>query len=89
MREEYNIMNLKPRKNPYVKTCKKQDTINPDENVTSHLKISLKQLVFHTRVPAICSKRNRFMIFLLAEILNFEVSGYIIAVESFCDLKVP
>ena len=38
MREEYNIMNLKPRKNPYVKTCKKQDTINPDENVTSHLK---------------------------------------------------
>lgn len=29
------------------------------------------------------------MIFLLAEILNFEVSGYIIAVESFCDLKVP
>ena len=38
MREEYNIMNLKPRKNPYVKTCNKQDTINPDENVTSHLK---------------------------------------------------
>ena len=36
MREEYNIMNLNPRKNPYVKTCKKQDTINPDENETSH-----------------------------------------------------
>ena len=86
MREEYNIMNLKPRKNPYVKTCKKQDTINPDENVTSHLKNQSKAVGISHQSS---SNRNRFMIFLLAEILNFEVSGYIIAVESFCDLKVP
>ena len=38
MREEYNIMNLKPRKNPYVKTCKKQVTINLDENVITYFK---------------------------------------------------
>lgn len=38
MHEEYNIMDLKPRKNPYVKTCKKQVTINLDENVITYFK---------------------------------------------------
>lgn len=38
MRKEYDIMNLKPRKSPYVKTCKKQVTINLDEDVFTYLK---------------------------------------------------
>lgn len=38
MREEYDIMNLNPRKNPYVKTCKKQVTINLDESVIMYFK---------------------------------------------------
>ena len=41
MYEEYNIMDLKPRKNPYVKTCKKQVTINLDENVITYFKKSV------------------------------------------------
>lgn len=38
MHEEYDIMNLKLRKNPYVKTCKKQVTIDLDENVITYFK---------------------------------------------------
>ena len=33
MREEYEIMNLNPRKNPYAKTNKKQVTINQSDAV--------------------------------------------------------
>ena len=33
MREEYDIKNLNPRKNPYTKLVKKQVTINLDENI--------------------------------------------------------
>lgn len=38
MREEYNIKNLNPRKNPYAKLLKKQVTINLDEKVILYFK---------------------------------------------------
>ena len=38
MREEYDIMNLNPRQNPYTKTKKKQVTINLDEKVIAYFK---------------------------------------------------
>ena len=38
MREEYDIQNLNPRKNPYVKAVKRPITINLDENVVSYFK---------------------------------------------------
>ena len=38
MREEYDIKNLNPRKNPYVKAVKRPITINLDENVVSYFK---------------------------------------------------
>ena len=31
VRKKYDIMKLRPRKNPYTKTSKKQVTINPDK----------------------------------------------------------
>lgn len=38
MREEYDIVNLNPRKNPYAKMLKKQVTIKLDENVVMFFK---------------------------------------------------
>lgn len=38
MREEYDITQLNPRKNPYAKTSKKQVTINLDEKVIAYFK---------------------------------------------------
>lgn len=38
VREEYDIKNLNPRKNPYAKLLKKQVTINLDENVIAFFK---------------------------------------------------
>ena len=38
MREEYDIKNLNPRKNPYSKRMKKQITINIDEDVIAYFK---------------------------------------------------
>lgn len=38
MREEYDIKNLNPRQNPYVKSAKKLITINLDENVINYFK---------------------------------------------------
>ena len=38
MREEYDIVNLNPRKNPYAKMLKKQVTIKLDENVVVFFK---------------------------------------------------
>lgn len=38
MREEYDIKNLNPRKNPYSSKLKKQITINLDENVIDFFK---------------------------------------------------
>ena len=38
MREEYNIQNLNPRKNPYAKQLKKQVTINLDESTIVYFK---------------------------------------------------
>lgn len=38
MREEYDIQNLNPRKNPYAKRLKKQITINLDVETISYFK---------------------------------------------------
>ena len=38
MREEYNISELNPRKNPYASRLKKQITINIDNEVISYFK---------------------------------------------------
>lgn len=38
MREEYNIEDLNPRKNPYAKLLKKQVTINLDEDIILYFK---------------------------------------------------
>lgn len=38
MRDEYNIKQLNPRKNPYAKTLKKQITINLNEEVIQYFK---------------------------------------------------
>ncbi len=38
MRDEYDIMNLNPRKNLYAKSTKKQVTINLDEKVIAYFK---------------------------------------------------
>ena len=38
MREEYNIKNLNPRKNPYSNRVKKQVTINLDGEVIEYFK---------------------------------------------------
>lgn len=47
MREEYNIKNLNPRKNPYAKLLKKQVTIKLDENVIVYFKDKAE----HTGIP--------------------------------------
>ena len=38
MREEYNISELNPRKNPYTNRLKKQVTINIDNDTISYFK---------------------------------------------------
>ena len=38
MREEYDIENLNPRKNPYTKRLKKQITINIDNETIEYFK---------------------------------------------------
>lgn len=38
MREEYDIENLNPRKNPYAKSLKKQITINIDSDTIDFFK---------------------------------------------------
>lgn len=38
MREEYNVENLNPRKNPYAKRLKKQITINIDNDIVDFFK---------------------------------------------------
>ncbi len=38
MREEYDIENLNPRKNPYAKRLKRQVTINLDNNIVEYFK---------------------------------------------------
>lgn len=38
MRDDYDIKNLNPRKNPYVKKLKKQITINIDSSVIDYFK---------------------------------------------------
>ena len=43
MREEYDIQNLNPRKNPYAGQLKKQVTINLDENTIDYFKLQAEQ----------------------------------------------
>lgn len=43
MREEYDIKNLNPRKNPYTKKLKKQITINIDNDTIEYFKALSKQ----------------------------------------------
>lgn len=43
MREEYNIGNLNPRKNPYSKRLKKQITINIDNDTIAYFKALSEQ----------------------------------------------
>ncbi len=43
MRDEYNIEELHPRKNPYAKMLKEQATINLDENVVIYFKQEAKE----------------------------------------------
>lgn len=38
MREEYDIENLNPRKNPYAKRLKRQVTINLDNSIIEYFK---------------------------------------------------
>lgn len=38
MREEYDIENLNPRKNPYAKRLKRQVTINLDNSIVEYFK---------------------------------------------------
>lgn len=38
MRDEYDIKNLNPRKNPYTKKLKKQITINIDNDTVEYFK---------------------------------------------------
>ena len=38
MRDEYNIKDLNPRKNPYIKKSKKQITINIDTDTITYFK---------------------------------------------------
>ena len=43
MREEYDIQNLNPRKNPYTKKLKKQITINIDNDTITYFKALSEQ----------------------------------------------
>ncbi len=43
MREEYDIKDLNPRKNPYTKKLKKQITINIDNDTIEYFKALSKQ----------------------------------------------
>ena len=43
MREEYDIQNLNPRKNPYAKKLKKQITINIDAMTIDYFKAQAEQ----------------------------------------------
>lgn len=47
MREEYDIENLNPRKNPYTKKLKQQITINIDSSVISYF----KKMAENTGIP--------------------------------------
>jgi len=44
MREEYDIKNLNPRKNPYTKKLKKQITINIDNDTIDFFKRQSEEL---------------------------------------------
>lgn len=64
MREEYNIDNLNPRKNPYAKKLKKQITINIDsESIEFFKKMSENSgIPYQTLINlylADCARNNR------------------------------
>ena len=47
MREEYDIANLNPRKNPYAKKLKQQVTINLETEVVNFF----KEMAFNAGIP--------------------------------------
>ncbi len=54
MREEYDIENLNPRKNPYSKKLRKQITINIDNDTIDFFSSKAKIPASHTRRLSIC-----------------------------------
>lgn len=67
MRDEYDIKNLNPRKNPYSKKLKKQITINLDESTIEYF----KNMSLDTGIPyqtlinmylSDCAKNNKKLI---------------------------
>ena len=52
MREEYDIENLNPRRNPYVKRLKKQITINIDNDTVDFFKAQSEEsgIPYQTRI---------------------------------------
>ena len=51
MREEYNISELNPRKNPYAKQLKKTITINIDNQTIEYFKAMAEEVGFEPTVP--------------------------------------
>lgn len=54
MREEYDIANLNPRKNPYAKKLKRQITINIDSDTIDYLRGSPTVPASHIKRLSIC-----------------------------------
>ena len=64
MREEYDIKNLNPRKNPYSNNLKKQITINIDSSIIDFFKSQAKDtgIPYQTLINlylADCVKNNK------------------------------
>ena len=60
MREEYDIKNLNPRKNPYSKRIKKQVTINLDGDVIDYFKAQSESsgIPYQTLSDCVAQKRE-------------------------------
>ncbi len=54
MKEEYDIENLNPRKNPYSKRLKKQITINIDNDTIDFLRSKVRNQAFRIKRLSIC-----------------------------------
>ena len=68
MREEYDIKNLNPRKNPYSNKLKKQITINIDSNIIDFFKSQAADtgIPYQTLINlylADCVKNNKSLLF--------------------------
>ena len=59
MKQEYDIKNLNPRKNPYAKQLKRQITINIDGNTIDFFKAqSIKNRGYNTVLPVFHTSRQ-------------------------------